>query len=68
MLSHDDILYFERRAEEEIALAQAAATAHAVQAHYRLATLYLDRIYPAANDDAAEGSELSAPAAPTPRP
>ena len=68
MLSHDDILYFERRAEEEIALAQAAVTAHAVQAHYRLATLYLDRIYPAANDDAAAGSELSAPAAPTRRP
>ncbi len=65
MLSRDDLVYYERRAEEEIACAQSAATADAVQAHYRLATLYLDRIYPAANDDAAADGGLNAPAAPT---
>ena len=37
--------YLERRAEAKIALAQRATDARVVQAHYQLATHYLDRIY-----------------------
>lgn len=37
--------YLEKRAEAEISLAQAAAHPAAVRAHYRLAGLYLDRLY-----------------------
>ncbi|HEX8572338.1 MAG TPA: hypothetical protein VF759_06270 [Allosphingosinicella sp.] len=44
-MSHEEQEYFERRAEAEIALAQAAAHARAVQAHYELASAYLDRIH-----------------------
>jgi hypothetical protein len=44
-MAGDDIDYFERRAEAEIALAQRADHARAVQAHYQLATFYLDRIH-----------------------
>ena len=45
-MSRDDSLYFERRAEQEIQLAQHASDTRAVQAHYQLASAYLDRIYP----------------------
>ncbi len=41
----NDIDYYERRAEDQIALAQRAVTPAAVQAHYQLAAAYLDRIY-----------------------
>ena len=41
----DDLAYYERRAEIEIELAQRAAHARAVQAHYELASFYLDRVH-----------------------
>jgi len=44
-MSQEEQEYYERRAEAEIALAQAAAHAQAVQAHYELASAYLDRIH-----------------------
>ena len=40
-----DLNYFEERAEAEIAMAQRAGDSRAVQAHYELASAYLDRIY-----------------------
>ena len=45
MTSVPDSDYFERRAEDQIALAQQASCTEAVQAHYQLASAYLDRIY-----------------------
>lgn len=47
----DDIRYLEHRAEQEIALAQRARDSRVVQIHYQLATAYLDRIHPQAEDD-----------------
>jgi hypothetical protein len=44
-MSGEDTAYFERRAEHEIELAQRATHARAVQAHYQLASAYLDRIH-----------------------
>jgi hypothetical protein len=44
-MSGDDVAYFERRAEDEIHLAQRASHSRAVQAHYQLAAAYLDRIH-----------------------
>jgi hypothetical protein len=44
-MSHEEQEYFERRAEAELALAQAAGHRRAVQAHYELASAYLDRIH-----------------------
>lgn len=44
-MSSDDSEYLEMRAEEEIGLAQQATDPRVVQAHYQLATIYLDRIY-----------------------
>ena len=44
-MSQEDREYYERRAEAELALAQAAANGEAVQAHYELASAYLDRIH-----------------------
>ena len=44
-MSHEDVNYFERRAEAEIELAQRSNSGAAVQAHYELATAYLDKIY-----------------------
>lgn len=40
-----DVAYFQQRAEDEIELAQRATHRRAVQAHYRLASAYLDRIH-----------------------
>ena len=40
-----DVDYYERRAEAEITLAQRANHRAAVQAHYELASAYLDRIH-----------------------
>lgn len=37
--------YFEKRAEAELSLAQAAAHPAAVRAHYLMAGFYLDRLY-----------------------
>lgn len=41
----DDLVYFERRAEQELELAQRASHPEAVKRHYLMAGLYLDRIY-----------------------
>lgn len=44
-MSRDDENYYERRAEAEIELAARSQDTKAVQAHYQLATAYLDKIY-----------------------
>jgi hypothetical protein len=48
--------YFEKRAEAELELAQAATHVGAVKAHYELAGLYLDIVH---------GAEATAPAGPS---
>lgn len=48
-MSDDDRVYFERRAEQEIACAQRSSNRHAVAVHYALSELYLARV--AAADD-----------------
>jgi hypothetical protein len=42
--------YFYRRAEQEIAIAQASACEQLVRFHYQLASLYLDRVFGADGD------------------
>jgi hypothetical protein len=54
-MSPQDREYFERRAEAEIEAAQQAENVAAVQAHYQLATYYLDRVHPA-NDAEQEAA------------
>lgn len=44
-MSRDDVDYYQSRAEAEIELAQRADHQRAVQAHYQLASYYLDRIH-----------------------
>ena len=44
-MSQNDLEYYERRAEAEIAAAQRARHQAVVQAHYELASAYLDRIH-----------------------
>ena len=44
-MTEEDKQYFERRAEDEIAMACSSSQGAAVQAHYLLACAYLDRIY-----------------------
>ena len=44
-MSREEMDYYERRAEAEIELAQRARHVRAVQAHYEMASAYLDRIY-----------------------
>lgn len=44
-MSQNDIEYYERRAEAEIAAAQQARHRAVVRAHYELASAYLDRIH-----------------------
>jgi hypothetical protein len=44
-MSCDDVEYFERRAEAELELARSASHQRVVQAHYELASAYLDRIH-----------------------
>ena len=44
-MSQNDHDYYQRRAEAEIELAQQARHKAAVQAHYELASAYLDRIH-----------------------
>lgn len=41
----DDTEYFYRRAEAELEMAQKTEVPQAVQAHYTLASAYLDRVY-----------------------
>ena len=50
-MAGDDLIYYEQRAEAELEMAQKATQAEAVQAHYALASAYLDLIHP----EAAEG-------------
>jgi hypothetical protein len=44
-MSQEEQEYYERRAEAELELAQAAEHRQAVQAHYELASAYLDRVH-----------------------
>jgi hypothetical protein len=44
-MSHEEQNYLERRAEDELRLAQQAGNRRAVQAHYELASAYLDRLH-----------------------
>lgn len=44
-MSHEEVNYYERRAEAELELARRSVSAKAVQAHYQLATAYLDKIH-----------------------
>lgn len=44
-MAAEELDYYEQRAEAELALAQRAEDTRAVQAHYQLASHYLDRIY-----------------------
>ena len=44
-MASDDLEDYERRAEQEIELAQRSGHARAVNAHYRLASAYLDLIH-----------------------
>ena len=52
MTDTKDRRYFRARAEAEIEAASASDNTAAVQAHYQLAELYLERVFPpeAAND------------------
>jgi hypothetical protein len=50
-MSHDEFDYYQRRAEAEIELAQKSAHTDVVQAHYQMATAYLDRIYAPSPED-----------------
>ena len=43
-MREDDVDYYRRRAEAETRLAERAARPEAVSAHYRLATLYFERL------------------------
>jgi hypothetical protein len=54
---HDDLEYFEQRAEAEIELAQKADNENAVHAHYMMAGIYLDRIHGSGTDEAKAESE-----------
>lgn len=45
-MEEDERRYLELRAESELFCAQAAKHPRAVKAHYSLAELYLDRLYP----------------------
>ncbi len=44
-MSREEADYYQQRAEAEIELAQRAHHARVVQAHYELASAYLDRIH-----------------------
>lgn len=43
-MTEDDISYFQRRAEAELALAQQATKPEVVAVHHKLAEAYFDRI------------------------
>lgn len=49
-MSDDDKAYFYRRAEEEIGLAQRSDAEGSVSFHYRLAALYLDKVFGSEGD------------------
>ena len=54
----DDRAYFYERAEAEIGMAQKAASAQAVRAHYHLASHYLDRAYSDASGEPATSEQV----------
>jgi len=56
VITREDAAYFERRAEAQIALAQRSTDSRAVQAHYELATHYLDRVYALGAEQLSSGS------------
>ena len=56
-MSEDDRAYYYRRAEEEIARAQAATDERGVSAHYHLAGYYLDRVFGSGCGDAESRSD-----------
>jgi hypothetical protein len=43
-MSREDPAYYERRAEEQLELAQSSLIPSAVKAHYDLANLYLEKL------------------------
>lgn len=55
-LSEDDKAYYHRRAEEEIARAQASNEAKVVSFHYHLAGFYLDRVFGGPSSSAGAGA------------
>jgi len=55
-MSEDDRAYYYRRAEEEIARAQAATDERGVSAHYHLAGYYLDRVFGPGSPESASDS------------
>ena len=44
-MSYEELDYYQRRAEAEIALAQQAHHQAVVRVHYELASAYLDRVH-----------------------
>ena len=58
-MSEEERDYCYRRAEQEIGLAQASASERLVSFHYRLAGLYLDRLYGAEGDPRQSLSSIS---------
>ena len=52
-MSQNEDDYFEKRAEQELAMACRASETAAVQAHYTLACAYLDKVYPEQSTDQA---------------
>jgi len=56
-MSEDDRAYYYRRAEEEIARAQAATDERGVSAHYHLAGYYLDRVFGPGGDSPESASD-----------
>ena len=57
-MREQDKLYFEARAEAELALAQAASHPAVVRAHYLLAGFYLDRVYGQDNQTSSAAEEI----------
>lgn len=57
----DTRIYYQQRAEEELELAQQAVRTDVVQAHCRLAELYLDQVFAtaAASDTPARPDQRS---------
>lgn len=58
-MSEDDEAYYHRRAEEEIARAQASTEAKVVSFHYHLAGFYLDRVFGEAGSYALSAASTS---------
>lgn len=57
-MQQEDVEYFERRAEQELRLAQLAVHPRVVRAHYFLAGIYLDKVYGGPAETAAEPAGL----------